>query len=86
MTSPYDSISAIGRGLLSPESPMAWYLRGKTAPLVLAVVSTSRRFAALEGDGEPRPGQFTHHLDLSSVADLDDEVRGWLRNAWESGG
>jgi hypothetical protein len=31
---------------------------------------------------EPRPGRFTHHLVLGSEADVDDEVLGWLREAW----
>jgi hypothetical protein len=33
---------------------------------------------------EPAPGRFTHHLELYDVADVDDEVRGWLRQAWEA--
>lgn len=31
---------------------------------------------------EPRPGRFTHHLELRSAEQLDDEVLGWLREAW----
>jgi hypothetical protein len=30
---------------------------------------------------EPAPGRFTHHLELYSTADIDDEVTGWLRDA-----
>jgi hypothetical protein len=33
---------------------------------------------------EPAPGRFTHHLELHSTADVDDEVRSWLQEAWES--
>jgi len=59
------------------------YLRGKTVPLVLTL-SFRRR------DGSPRwkqivepaPGRFTHHLELYSAADIDDEVRDWLQEAW----
>jgi hypothetical protein len=32
---------------------------------------------------EPAPGRFTHHLELRSDADMDDEVCGWLHEAWE---
>jgi hypothetical protein len=32
---------------------------------------------------EPAPGRFTHHLELRSDADMDDEVRAWLQEAWE---
>ena len=31
---------------------------------------------------EPAPGRFTHHLELYSTADIDDEVRTWLQKAW----
>lgn len=59
------------------------YLKGKTAPLVLTLSFPAR-------DSSPRwkeivegaPKRFTHHLELYSLADIDDEVRGWLREAW----
>lgn len=61
------------------------YLKGRTAPLVLTLALPWR-------DGSPRwkeivepaPGRFTHHLELSDPADIDEEVRGWLRKAWEA--
>ena len=33
---------------------------------------------------EPAPGRFTHHLELYSRQDIDEQVRGWLREAWEA--
>ena len=62
------------------------YLRGKVAPLVLTVGFPYR-------DGSPRwkevvepaPGRFTHHLELFSALDIDEEVRQWLKTAWNSG-
>lgn len=30
---------------------------------------------------EPAPGRFTHHLELWSADDIDDEVVEWLRRA-----
>jgi hypothetical protein len=59
------------------------YLKGKVAPLVLTLIfpmrSSSPRWKEIV---EPRPGSFTHHLELYTPADIDDEVRGWLRAAW----
>ena len=59
------------------------YLRGKSAPLVLTLSlrsrSTSPRWKEIV---EPSPGRFTHHLELYSVNDIDDQVRDWLRDAW----
>ena len=63
------------------------YLRGKTAPLVLTLSFPRRDVSPRWKEiAEPKPGRFTHHLELYSVADVDDEVRGWLRDAWEAGG
>jgi hypothetical protein len=58
------------------------YLKGKIAPLVLTLSLPSR-------DGSPRwkeivepaPGRFTHHLELYDAADIDEEVKTWLREA-----
>ncbi|HUW12622.1 MAG TPA: DUF5655 domain-containing protein [Anaerolineae bacterium] len=59
------------------------YLRGKTAPLVLTLSFPSRDASPRWKEiVEPRPGRFTHHLELYSIADIDDEVCGWLRDAW----
>jgi hypothetical protein len=61
------------------------YLRGKRAPLVLTLTfrsrDTSRRWKEVV---EPRPGHFTHHLELYSANDIDAEVHRWLQNAWEA--
>ena len=63
------------------------YLRGRTAPLVLTLSLPGRdpspRWKEIV---EPRPGRFTHHLELHSVEDIDDEVRAWLRIAWTAAG
>ena len=61
------------------------YLRRKSAPLVLTFSFRSRdaspRWKQIV---EPTPGRFTHHLELYSVTDVDDQVRDWLRDAWMS--
>jgi hypothetical protein len=35
---------------------------------------------------ESSPQHFDHDLDLYAEADIDDEVRAWLREAWEQAG
>lgn len=69
--------------------PFAWawipgrYLRGRGAPLVLSVAlgrrDNSSRWKEIV---EPSPGRFTHHLELYSAAELDEEVRSRLLEAW----
>ena len=63
------------------------YQRGDVAPLVLTVALRRRdpspRWKQVV---EPAPGRFTHHLELHTVADLDDEVDAWLREAWDAAG
>jgi hypothetical protein len=59
------------------------YLRGQVAPLVLTLPFRHRgpspRWKEIV---EPHPGRFTHHLELRSSAEIDDEVRAWLQEAW----
>ncbi len=59
------------------------YLSGTVAPVVLTLSFHSRddspRWKEIV---EPAPGRFTHHLELYSTADVDDQVRGWLQDAW----
>jgi len=59
------------------------YLAGKHAPLVLTLSfryrDSSPRWKEIV---EPRPGRFTHHLELHSSSDIDEEVCSWLAQAW----
>ncbi|NMC53326.1 MAG: hypothetical protein GYA48_06795 [Chloroflexi bacterium] len=71
--------------------PFAWvwvpgrYLRGRTTPLVLSL-----SFAA--PDPSPRwkeivqvsRARFMHHLELRTEAEIDAEVRAWLRQGWQA--
>ena len=63
------------------------YLRGKTAPLVLTICLPARdpspRWKEIV---EPAKGRFIHHLELFATSDIDDEVLGWLRAAWDTAG
>ena len=60
---------------------------GRGAPLVLTIGFRSQdpspRWKQIV---EPSPGRFTHHLELASVGDIDDEVLGWLRRAYSEAG
>lgn len=63
----------------------ARYLRGDTAPLVLTLGfdhrDESTRWKEIV---EPAPGRFTHHLELRSVDEIDEQVRDWLQQAWRN--
>jgi hypothetical protein len=61
------------------------YLRREAAPLVLTLTFRHRdpslRWKEIV---EPKPGRFTHHLELYAVTDIDAEVRDWLREGWNA--
>ena len=63
------------------------YLRHPAAEVVLSLAFReelpSPRF---KGVVHPAPTTWMHHLELHAVADLDDEVAGWLRRAAEEAG
>jgi hypothetical protein len=64
----------------------AIYLKGRdTAPLVLTLALRRRdpspRWKEIV---EPAPGRFTHHLELRSAAEIDEQVAGWLFEAWDT--
>lgn len=63
------------------------YLRRKCAPLVLSISLPSRSCSSRWKEiAEPTPGKYMHHLEIWTADDLDEEVKAWLREAWESAG
>ena len=63
---------------------ITWFLsKRKNPPLMLTVCLRRRdkspRWRAVN---EPYPGRYVHHLELKSIADLDDQVRAWLSESW----
>ncbi len=63
------------------------YLKRKAAPLVLTVDLRRRDESPRWKEvAEPYPGRFIHHLELYEVGQIDEEVRGWLREVWEEAG
>ncbi|MFU8889851.1 MAG: DUF5655 domain-containing protein [Trueperaceae bacterium] len=62
------------------------YLRSDV-PLVLSVALRRRDASPRWKEvAEPRPGRFTHHLELRDASEVDDAVRGWIAEAWGEAG
>jgi len=63
------------------------YLSGADAEVVLSIALGRRvessRFKQVV---RPAPTQWMHHLELREVADVDDEVTAWLREAADRAG
>lgn len=63
------------------------YLRGQHAPLVLTLFfrhrEPSERWKEVV---EASPNHFTHHLELHTPEEVDDEVQKLVRRAWEEAG
>ena len=65
----------------------AMYLRRAGVPLVLTVGLRRRDLSPRWKEVvEPAPYRYTHHLELHSPAEVDEEVCAWLREAWELAG
>lgn len=63
------------------------YLKRPAAPLVLTLSFRERKPSARWKEiTEAAPGRYSHHLELYKVKEVDAEVRGWLREAWEAAG
>ena len=66
--------------------PGRW-LRDPTADVVLSVAldhaDPSGRWKQV---AHPSPTVWMHHLELQDLADIDDEVREWLREAYAAAG
>ncbi len=68
---------------------LAWapgqYLGKRGAPLVLSVFlrehDNDSRWKEVV---EPRPGVFTHHLELHVADDIDDQVKAWIKRAYDA--
>lgn len=61
------------------------YLSGAHPPLVLSVFLQRRdRSPRWKEVVEPKPGRFTHHLEINGATEVDHQVREWLREAWAS--
>ena len=61
------------------------YLRRPAAPVVLSI-ALDHRLSSERFKEVVHPGPWMHHLEISSVDDVDDEVAGWLRLAADQAG
>jgi hypothetical protein len=63
------------------------YLARPQAEVVLSIATdreaNSPRFKEI---AHPSPRIWQHHLEVRSVGDIDEEVRSWLRGAYDSAG
>jgi hypothetical protein len=63
------------------------YLRHPAADVVLSIALgrplSSERFKEV---AHPAPNRWMHHLEVHDVADIDDEVEGWLAEAATTAG
>lgn len=63
----------------------ATYLHRPSPPLVLTIALRHRdpspRWKEVV---EPRPGRFTHHLEVRAAAEIDTQVQRWLVDAWKA--
>ena len=84
-----ESRSQVAFRLLGRSIARVWapgqYLGDQEAPLVLTLLFPERdnspRWNAVV---EPKPGVFTHHLELHTASDIDDQVRRWIERAWQA--
>ena len=59
------------------------YLRCRGAPLVLTIGFRRRDMSPRwKKVVEAAPGRFTHHMEIHSPNDIDNQVCGWLQEAW----
>jgi hypothetical protein len=73
------------RGFAWVWRPKQYLKRG--APLVLSIALPKRnRSKPWKEIIEPVPGRFMHHLELHNAGDVDRQVAGWMKAAWEEAG
>ena len=61
------------------------YLHRTGPPLVLSVFLQRRdRSPRWKEVVEPKPGRFTHHLEINDAMEVDYQVWEWLQEAWKS--
>ena len=54
-------------------------------PYITVTLGLNRRLDSLRVDkaSEPYPGRWTHHVAVTRDQELDGELLGWLREAWD---
>jgi len=66
--------------------PQTWIKKRAEASLTLTFdLDHKVEHPRIEEAVEPRPGRWTHHFIIEKESDLDDDVKGLLREAYERG-
>ena len=78
-------ISFYGRHLFSAASLPVRRKKSWPEHCIVLTIGLSHRLDSPRGAvaTEPYPGRWTHHILLSDEAQIDGELLGWLREAWE---
>lgn len=73
-------ISFYGKGLFA----MVSLTRRKRDPGIVVSFGLGRRELSprISTAVEPYPGRWTHHIAVTGAEELDEELLGWLREAW----
>jgi hypothetical protein len=63
------------------------YLERPQAEVVLSIaLDRELRSPRFKEIAHPSPGIWQHHLEVRDIGDVDEEVRGWLRDAYDRAG
>lgn len=60
-------------------------VKDRPDPYITITLGLNRRegSARIDQAVEPYPGRWTHHLVIGSVEEIDDELMGWTREAYD---
>jgi len=70
------------RGFAYLWMPSQWLDRQPDVVVLSIALDHELRSPRFEQVVEPASGRWMHHLEVGSVDELDDEVVGWLADAW----
>lgn len=66
--------------------PQMWIRKRAQSSITLTfVLDREVRHPRIVEAVEPSPGRWTHHILIDEAEDIDDEVRGWLKEAYTIG-
>ena len=66
--------------------PQLWIKKRPQESITLAFdLDSEVKDARIAAAVEPSPGRWTHHVVIDRESDLDDKVKGWLRQAYANG-
>ena len=80
-------ISFYGRHLFAAASLPVRRRKGWPRICLVVTFGLGRRLDSLRvaAASEPYPGRWTHHILVTEAGQIDTELMGWLREAWDFG-